>query len=175
MKFILTNADGFQSAAAAGVSLVVVSFSEREVATGQIGDALDRLLHLTDDPFQSERFAGAVLVQFEGYAGDTREVFEIPEVVRFFRALTAEWAAWYHFLLREPGLQQFPMLFALLCDVEVLRVGSGIATRFRDPAQVAAVEHRLERATHALYAHHGWPEERARRTIREAQRLAFGH
>lgn len=174
MKLILTNADGFQAASDSGVSLVVVSFSHREVVTGQVGDALDRLLHLTDDPVQSERYAGAVYFQFEGFDADTREIFEIPEIVRFFRALTAEWAPWYHFLVRDPEVQQFRLLFALLCDVDVIRAGSNIATCFRDPVQVAQVEQNLERAVLALHAHHGWPEQRALQTIREAQRLAFG-
>lgn len=55
MQLILTDADGFRAASESSISLVVVSFSHREVVSGQVGDACDRLLHLTDDPVQTAR------------------------------------------------------------------------------------------------------------------------
>lgn len=173
MNLIITDADGFDSAAQ-GVSLVVVSFSRREVTECRVGDAVDRLLNLTDSIEQSERFAHAVAIQFEDFDHDPRELFEIPEVVRFFRTLTEQWSAWYHFLLDQPEVHQFTLLFALLCDVDVVRGQGQIATRFRSQEQVSAAEQQLERGAMALYQHHGWSPQRLAATVRTARRLAFG-
>jgi len=173
MNLIFTDADGFERAAQ-GASLLVVSFSLREVTDCRIGDALDRLLNLTDSIEQSERFAHAMLIQFECFDLDSRELFEIPEVVRFFRTLTEQWSAWYHFLTDNAEVHQFRLLFALLCDVEVARAGGQIRTRFRSQEQVSSVEQQLVNGLMALYQHHAWPPQRLSETILTARHLAFG-
>jgi hypothetical protein len=173
MELIITDADGFD-AVAKGSQVAVISFSRREVTTGQIGDALTRLMNLTDSREQSERFAHGLAIHFEGWDADARELFETPEVIAYFRALTAQWSAWYHFLLTDPDVQQFPLLFALLCDVDVHRARGQIGTQFRSQQQVARVERQLEQGTIALYQHHGWSLERCRAAIATAQLRAFG-
>jgi len=174
MDLIITNADGFHDVAR-DHTLAILSFSRNEVSRGRIRDGIDRLLNLTDSKEQSERFTDRLAFAFDGYQDDTRELFQIPEVVHYFRALTREWAGWFHFLVKDPEVQQFPLLFALLCDVEVTRIKEGqIATRFVSQSQVSEVETRLSQATAALYQHHGWPRERLMSTLRIAEQRAFG-
>ena len=73
--------------------VLVISFSRREVEACRVGDAVDRLMHLSDDPSRVKRFEGAVLFQFEGYDNDRREVTQIPECRAYFKALCGSWGS----------------------------------------------------------------------------------
>jgi len=172
MDFILTNSDGFDQLAE-GAGYAVISFSRREVDACSIADALDRLMHLTDSRARTEQFERKLVLHFDGFDGDARELFEIPAVCTFFRRLTREWGAWYHFLADEE-VGQLPLVFALLCDVDVFRGPHGVGTRFRSPAQVSHAEAHLEQVVRTLYRLHGFSEDRAITTISRAQAQAFG-
>ena len=146
---MLTNGRGFDAHAPES-DFVVVSLSRREVESGNISDALDRLLNLSDNPNHVQKFQGALSFMFEGWDADPRELQQIPEVVRFFRKLNAHWPYWFHFAETDgPTIGQ---LFVLLCDVELVGVESGaVGCMFSDPKQIGPVMQSLFGAMNSLH------------------------
>ncbi|MFC0676770.1 hypothetical protein ACFFGH_02735 [Lysobacter korlensis] len=110
-------------AAATGAVCV---FSRHDVEQGLIGQAVDRLMQMSDDNDLSLRMEGAVFLVFEGYDDDPRELYHIEECVHFFRAVTEEWPYWFHFLERERG--SLGIALRLLVDVVNIEGDDG-ATR----------------------------------------------
>lgn len=151
------DGDTFDAAAAAG-DLVVVSFSRREVQFGLVGDALDRLLSLSDNPDNVRRFRDSLTFVFEGLASDSREIHQVPEVVRFFRKLTSKWPYWTHF--SEKLGDTVSMVVSLLCDVEVVATGAGVTSCIlRNPAQLQTALLQLFDGQNALYEANGLSEQ----------------
>lgn len=85
--------------AAAAVCL----FTRDDVERGLIGQAVDRLMQMSDDDDLARRMEGSVFLMFEGYDSEPYELYQIDSCVRFFRAVTQEWPYWFHFLERERG------------------------------------------------------------------------
>lgn len=110
----LANGDGFD-AVSDQFDMVVIEVGRNEVERGAIGDVIDRLLKLSDTRENTLRFASSVLFVFDGYNKDSRELVDIPEVVRFFRQVHSAWPYWLHFLVKEPS--QFQFLFSMLLDL----------------------------------------------------------
>ena len=155
---VVTNADGFDGAAAACDDVVLI-LSRDEVEDGNISDALDRLLNFSDNPTHVRQFEDRLTVAFSGYDDDPRELHQIPEVVSFFRRLSNHWPYWLHFAEKEGGA--IGMVFWLLCDVEVLRSSAGMVRfRFKDPEALGTTMMSLFNATNALYEANGIDEER---------------
>ena len=135
---------------AAACDLVVISFSRREVTTGQVGDGLDRLLSLSDYLLNVQRFRDSLTFVFEGYERDAHELHQVPEAVRFLRALTSRWPCWTHFA--EKLGDTVSLVMTLLCDVDVVTTGAGITSySLRDPAQLRAVLLHIFDGQNALY------------------------
>ena len=97
----------------------VCVFTREEIECGLIGQAVDRLMQMSDDDDLSRRLEASVFLVIDGYESDSRELYEIPECVRFFRALTNEWPYWFHFLERDNGSLVIAM--RLLVEVESVR------------------------------------------------------
>ncbi len=106
----------------ARVDLAVCAFSRREVESGLVGDAVDRLMQLSDDDVIARHLEARLVLVFDGYDDDPRELYEIPEAVRFFRAVTEAWPLWFHFLERRgPSLG---VAVRLLVDTRVAERGA---------------------------------------------------
>jgi hypothetical protein len=157
---VLTDANGFAALPAPPGSLVVLQLSRREIEAGLVGDAVDRLLVLTDSDQRARDLAQSLVLEFQGFDADPREVYEIPEIRRFVRALNGQWKDWLHFLVDDATHQQYLLLMALLCDVDVIRNGAAISTAYRDLAQVAHVANGLVNALHHLHKRLGVPASR---------------
>ena len=154
VKFIATNGDTFDSHARDG-DVAVVSFSRREVDGYHLADALDRLLNLSDNPDHVVRFRDQLTFMFEGREADPREIHQIPEAVKFFRALTRAWPYWTHFV--EKHGDTAGMVMSMLCDVDVVAVdGAGrVSCSFRDQKQFADTLEGLFAGQNALYEAYG--------------------
>jgi len=97
-QLILTDASGIAEAAKQQHSIIVVYVTREEVERGTIGDVVDRLMALSDDPKLCRMYMGKLLVSFDGYNADPRELQEIPEVRRFLAAIHAQWPYWFYFM-----------------------------------------------------------------------------
>lgn len=127
-----------------GADLIVMEITRSSVESGLTGDIVTRLMRLTDNPAAVASGRDKMLLMFEGYDADPRELYEIPEVVRFFRAVSKQWPYWWHFAV---ATQTVPLVLRLLCDVECVTMpNSGRAFQFVDLRDV-------ERTALALFVH----------------------
>jgi hypothetical protein len=73
---------------------VAIVVSRQEVEACATGRVVAALMALTDTPERVRRFADALWLTFGGYDDDPRELWEVPEVVRYFAAVHASWPHW---------------------------------------------------------------------------------
>lgn len=133
--------------------IVVISFGRKNIELGLTGDALDRLLSISDTEKFFHQLANKVTFQFEGYASDRREIWEIPECATFFRKLTAQWPYWFHFLEKEGS--SFSLLFHLLCDMGKVQIKNGqVGCEFVDPDEFGKKAMNLFDGMNTLYEHY---------------------
>lgn len=69
--------------------------------TAKLGRALSSLLSLSDSKESVEKFNGSIAITFTDYTSDSRELYEIPQVVNYMAELTKQWPFWLHFVIRE--------------------------------------------------------------------------
>lgn len=132
-------------------ALVVLMISRREIETGNIASAIERLHVLTDSRENVMRYRGSLAFMVDGYNEDPRELAQIPEVCAYFRALNQAWPHWLWFLMRAGSM--FSILFSLLCDGEAVDNVEGVGMSYMATAgQIRAVfEDMMERGL-PLYA-----------------------
>lgn len=97
MEIRITDADGF-GRLSPKADLAIVVITRADIEAFRVGSTVERLLLFSDDANQVMRFAGRMVIQVEGYDDDPRPLPLIPECVRFFRAVDAQWGYWLHFL-----------------------------------------------------------------------------
>lgn len=98
---VRTDAAGL--AAFEGDALLVLEISKREIETGNIASALERLHAIAESRETALRYQECLVIQVVGYDTDPRELAEIPEVRAFFARLAKEWPHWMWFLHRRVG------------------------------------------------------------------------
>jgi hypothetical protein len=167
MHITFTDGTSFDAKAHLG-DFIILQFSRAEVERGLIGDALDRLRLISDDREKFCRFENSVVFIFEGYDQDPREVQEIPEVVKFFRTLTAQWPYWLHFIQRDIQEQDnLSLVLRLLNDCEIVSVSADrCGTRYKDMNKVAESIDRLFEGMVTLYEFHDYEESKGDDVIR---------
>ncbi len=155
MEISITDADGF-GRLAPKADLIFLIISRADIEAFRVGSTVERLLLLSDDAEQVMRFAGRVVIQVDGYDHDPRPLLLIPECVRFFRAVDAQWSYWLHFVMPLPD--QLNLILLMLVDVRpLLRRGAEIGYQLRDPEQIGRVLHRLFHAMNTLHETFGVP------------------
>jgi hypothetical protein len=133
---------------------VAVVISKVEVDACATGRVVAALMALTDTRKRVDRFEDALLFSFEGYADDTREVWEIPEVVRYFAAVNASWPHWLHYLAKMPAM--FGLMLTLLMQRAALgHEVAGRLPRVDEPGALQALLLDLFEPMNTLYAAHG--------------------
>jgi hypothetical protein len=152
----ITDGAGFNAMGTTGNEFIIVGFSRQEVEAGNIGDAVDRFMQLTDTPQRVRQLEDCMSFVFLGYENDPRPLHQIPEAVTFFRRVHEQWPYWLHFI--EKDADTATRLLWLLCDVKV--VSSNPATgmlgfNFADPAAVNKMYAHLCDATKNLYRANG--------------------
>jgi len=171
MKITTTDADGFDRLSQ-HADLAIVLVSRADIEAMQVGSTVERLMLFSDDAEQVYRFAGRMVLQVEGYDADPRPLVQIPECVRFFRAVDAQWNYWLHFLLPMPD--QLQLIVLMLTDLRVQeRHGAMISYAPRDPRQMRQVLKRQFHALERLHAAFGLPEK-FRTMIKQAVNAALG-
>ena len=82
-------------------TFLILSFGRESVENFLIGDAVDRLMCLSDTAENTLNFCSKIAIYFSGYESDPREVWHIPECKRFVRKLNQEWPYFFHFLEKQ--------------------------------------------------------------------------
>lgn len=89
------------------------------------------------------------MLNFDGWDEDPRELYEIPEVRTYFRALAGQWNYWFHFVSKES--ETLTMLLALLLDIDVHREQGRVGYIPRSAHQLASVVHHLFEGMNTLH------------------------
>ena len=140
---LATGPDVARHALQAGA--LVLAVSREEIERGTVGDAVDRLMQLSDDPDVARHAQGRLALWVSGYDHDARELGQIPEVCAFFREIDAHWGHWLHFLDETSG--QLPLLLTLLVPMFPLPSdGPQVSFVPQDPAALTACVTRLAHA-----------------------------
>lgn len=156
MEIKFLDADGFDRHAHTA-DLAVVLLTRSEIELGNVGSTVERLMLFSDDEKNVRRYEGRVALMFEGYDADPRSLVEIPECVRFFRAVDRQWSYWLHFLMPQPDVLNLVVL--LLVDVQMTSVESDLRQfAIKDPDQLRTLLSRLFTSMNTLHRNFGLSE-----------------
>lgn len=128
----------------AGAICLVIA--REELMQPGVGSSLDTLLHLSSSEENARRFAGSVLLAFDGYNEDPRPIHAIPECRAYLGALTAQWPFWMHFLAPIPD-QWSLLLLTLLPPGQRSALPDG---RFGQEFDIEAMEALLTHQVQAM-------------------------
>ena len=134
----------------------ILKIDRAEIAASYIESAYVRLLALTDTTENAYRFRDSVIFSITGYANDSRELHEIPEIRAFFAKLTDKWPFWLWFLNRESGA--LARLVSCLCDVSSWRTENGLSLSFPSE-QVTLLLEDLNNRSVAMFSSLGITEQ----------------
>lgn len=170
----VAGADAFAKVAHVG-DVVVLLISRSEVDSGRVGDAIDRLTVLVDSAENVTRYEDRLLISFDGFDSDPREIFEIPECVAYFRKLCEHWPWWFHFV--EKSGSTLALVLRLLCNGTVYRQANGqVDFEFHSVVHVQETVLSLFGSMNALYAQYGLSLEQNKamtaKVIQSIQRMA---
>lgn len=170
----ITDADGLARLVSMpdGVpTLLVLDISKRDIQTGNIASALERLHILTDTRASVLRFRESLIFRVAGDDADRRELPEVPEVRTFFRTLTDQWPHWPWFLAR--GMGSLGLLTSLLCEVQIVRGRGKFGTEFRDAQELLDRFHDLIRRQEPLFEAMGIDDAAVQDSYRSAAAELF--
>ena len=156
MEIIFSDPDGFYRHAR-DADVAVLLFTRNEVECARVGNAVERLMLLSDDADQVQRFAGRMALMFEGYDADPRSLVEIPACVQFFRALDQQWSYWLHFLIPRPDVLNLALLMLVDVEPRMLDVDRR-AFEIKDAMQLQKTLERLFASMNVLHRNFGISE-----------------
>lgn len=133
----------------AGATAAVCMFGRDDIERGSIGQAVDRLMQLSDDDDLARRLEGSVFLVFEGFESLPYEVWQIAECLDFFRAVTEEWPYWFHFLERDSG--SLGLAVRMLVDVTGVQSEDGVTNAAMVAERLDAILLRLFNAMGGLH------------------------
>lgn len=137
--------------------IVRIRMDRSNIEAGYTANVLTTLMSLSDSGERIRRLKGGVLIEVLGYDNDLRELYEVPEVCRFFQALTAQWPYWLWFIYREGSVSQLPLVLQLMCN-SVAQDSDGGITRSGTPHwKVLQAMSQLARGLDALCVSEGIP------------------
>ena len=116
-------------------SLVVLQISREEVEAKNVAHPLDMLMVLTDNKDKFFLYKESLVVVFDGYEDDPREMAQIPEVRKYIKHLVEIWPYFPWFMVRNAGC--VALLLSFLCECIFFTQENGeIGLRFNSPSDV---------------------------------------
>ncbi len=98
---------------------IYLVFSRDQVEAHDISEPLQVLRQLTGNPENAVGACGRISLVIDGYNADPRELFEIPEVRRYIKAIDELWPYWFFFLSQVDD--SIKIVESCLCDsIEVM-------------------------------------------------------
>lgn len=116
---------------------VFIDIGAADIANGKVDEVVDRLKRLSADPRLAARLEDCAELVIDGYSRDPRELYEIPEVRTFFRAVTARWPYWLHFV--NVGGESVRNVLLQMVDAKVLDREGGLINVWFPPEQLEPV------------------------------------
>ena len=125
---------------------IYLVFSRDQVEAHDISEPLQVLRQLTGNPEKAVGACGRISLVIDGYNADPRELFEIPEVRRYIKAIDDLWPYWFFFLSQADD--SIKILESCLCDsIEVVPGVASIDTEQLNDAltrHFSAMDHYCE-------------------------------
>jgi hypothetical protein len=140
---------------------VVVALDPRPTGPA-LDDCIDDLRRLIDDVALTRRFAGQLMIAFEGIERDPRQVHVIPACRDWLQALHRRWPYWLHFLAPVPD-QWAMWLLAVLPPQTPVTLPNGRRGRRIDRVALDELLLILISAMQELHHHHQIPPEERQR------------
>lgn len=147
------DAEGFANLPPGEQGLVVMLITRQEVDELNIGSAVDRLLEMSDHPERAASFAGSVVFSIDGFNEDRRELYEVPAVRDYFKALDEAWPLMGYFAATDLE-NELLMQLALLTPVRVYRSNGQVGLSL-DRSSVSKQIQRWRQAMAVLSEQHG--------------------
>ena len=98
---------------------IYLVFSREQIELQDISEPLQVLRQLAGNPETAVASCGQISLVIDGYNNDPRELFEIPEVRRYIKALDEMWPYWFFFLSQADD--SIKIVESCLCDsIEVV-------------------------------------------------------
>lgn len=140
--------------------LVVLQIDRVHVERNDLQTWVSVLERLSSDEATASAYEGMLSVAVTGYEDDPRELYEVPEVVRYMRALTDAWPYWFHFC--ERNMRSLELIF--LSHVDLRRVKNlgphKVGVEVVSEKQFKRAILGLFNGMNALYEQFGWSEAR---------------
>jgi hypothetical protein len=133
----------------------VLYASRADVRAGNTRPLVQALRRATATRAAWQRLQGAVVFALEGWESDPREIYEIPEVRRYWAALDAAFPAWSFFAVPGQVLRAFAL--CVLPDVRMLARSQRGAPWLADVERSdvdAFIERTVVAVTQAAGVHH---------------------
>lgn len=151
-------------------SLMVVAVPRAQVVAGDIAPILQQLDFMIETRELAERWEGQLMVTFDGWDDDPREIAEIAEIRTYFAALTDAWPYWLHF--SEKVGDTLPLVLRILCPGHIEQVTAGmVGWSFDDLDELQRQLLRLFAGMNVLYDRLELPESMNRRVTEEVAQL----
>lgn len=87
-----------------------------DVEAGDVSSVLSYLKTIASDSATAWQMRGRVSISFDGYSGEGRSIFTVPEVRRFVAKVHAAWPYWLFFLNQVD--HSIKVVAACLCDMQ---------------------------------------------------------
>lgn len=125
------------AADAARHDLIVISVDREQVESGDLQTVLAKLQEMVADRRSAELYRDKIELTFDGYGDDPREVWEIPQIAAFVRALDEAFDCWFY-VCHPQGVTLRTLAFSA-CRIEVVRrnplLGTGVKPNNEDLAE----------------------------------------
>lgn len=146
---------------------VVFVISRQQVEALDLDESLDFLHSLvpTAHPHHAWAYKGRLSLVISGYDADPRELFEIPEVCRYLRALDEQWPFWLFFFNQVDD----SIKLIALCLASSIEIVPGAA--HIDPDGLRGFMERGFTAVNYLFESYGFPESENEALSMEVSRL----
>lgn len=146
---------------------VVFVISRQQVEALDLDESLDFLHSLvpTAHPHHAWAYKGRLSLVIAGYETDPRELFEIPEVCRYLRALDEQWPFWLFFFNQVDD----SIKLIALCLASSIEVVPGAA--HINPDDLRRFMERAFTAVNYLFESYGFPESENEALSTEVSRL----
>jgi hypothetical protein len=137
---------------------VRLRLAQADIASGHLGHVVDQLMQLSDTKEGVLNWRNKLIISADKPVAERRSASEIPAMVHYFRALTAQWPFWLH--LAEKDGDTVGSVLRLLVGTERIRQNDGREDLLlTDADKVRAQAKRLFEQMKHLYRCHGLHED----------------
>lgn len=99
--------------------LIIIEFSRASIVSNDFSSALERLEPLRAAAGTAMEYEGTLSFAFTGWDADAREIYQIPEIRKWFEDLTDRFGYWVHYC--EKTGSTISLLMSLLCAGQIVR------------------------------------------------------